>query len=305
MCSSLHSLQAVGLSNSFFKSSGTGQVPEFTVSKSCSAHLSLCELTMWLCDRIMKRDAVEERRNEVLVDECLVGLMSIVSDLLQKLGEVMKSVVGRVGLVKHVFVSCLFEIPTETDHSKLAPPKCKSSKSRDSAFRLLTSLCVDCDDNFNVVVKLLNDKGKEEGGPGEIATLSGSNSVGLDSLFHHNPQNQDKSSSGYVGLRNLGATCYMNSLIQQFFAVKPLRYGLLSCDAGEIKEEDKGENLLYQLQLMLSNLQESEKRSFDAQGICDSYKDWDGNSTNPTEQQDVDEFYAGLMDKVENLLKVS
>ena len=133
-------------------------------------------------------------------------------------------------------------------------------RSRDTAFKLLTALCVDCPDNFDVVVRLLSDEGKEDDGPGEIATLSGSNSVGLDSLFHHNPAFQDKSSSGYVGLRNLGATCYMNSLIQQFFAVKPLRYGLLSCDAGEIKEEDKGENLLYQLQLMFSNLQESEKR---------------------------------------------
>ena len=118
--------KVAGLAKAVF--SAKAKIPEFSVSKDCSAHQSLSKLTMWLCGRIMKRGTVEERRNELLVDEYLVGLMSIVSGLLQKLGEVLKKAVGKVGLVKHIFVSCLFEIPTETDHSKLAPPKCKSGK---------------------------------------------------------------------------------------------------------------------------------------------------------------------------------
>jgi len=35
----------------------------------------------------------------------------------------------------------------------------------------------------------------------------------------------DKRAYGYVGLRNLGATYYMNSLLQQFFMIPPLRKG--------------------------------------------------------------------------------
>jgi hypothetical protein len=43
-----------------------------------------------------------------------------------------------------------------------------------------------------------------------------------------------RSPTGYVGLRNLGATCYMNSLLQQFYGVEALRYGVLATvDAGE------------------------------------------------------------------------
>jgi uncharacterized UBP type Zn finger protein len=33
--------------------------------------------------------------------------------------------------------------------------------------------------------------------------------------WNYTPTAAEKSPTGYVGLRNLGATCYMNSLIQQ------------------------------------------------------------------------------------------
>jgi ubiquitin C-terminal hydrolase len=34
----------------------------------------------------------------------------------------------------------------------------------------------------------------------------------------------------FVGLRNFGATCYMNSLMQQIFMMPDLRAGLLDSD---------------------------------------------------------------------------
>jgi len=53
----------------------------------------------------------------------------------------------------------------------------------------------------------------------------------------------EKSSTGYVGLKNLGCICYMNSLFQQIFMVQSLRNDLLSIpDKGS---DDKDENMLY------------------------------------------------------------
>ena len=34
--------------------------------------------------------------------------------------------------------------------------------------------------------------------------------------------------SQYMGLKNLGATCYMNSILQQFFMIEKIRYLILS-----------------------------------------------------------------------------
>lgn len=39
-----------------------------------------------------------------------------------------------------------------------------------------------------------------------------------------------QSSAGYVGLNNMGATCYMNALLQQFYMMPKLRSELLSID---------------------------------------------------------------------------
>lgn len=39
-----------------------------------------------------------------------------------------------------------------------------------------------------------------------------------------------RSSSGYVGLKNFGCTCYMNALMQQLFMMPDFRKGILESD---------------------------------------------------------------------------
>lgn len=48
--------------------------------------------------------------------------------------------------------------------------------------------------------------------------------------WNHSPSAGERSSTSYVGLKNLGCTCYMNSLLQQFFMMPDFRQGILSID---------------------------------------------------------------------------
>lgn len=48
---------------------------------------------------------------------------------------------------------------------------------------------------------------------------------------------------GFVGLKNAGATCYMNSVLQQLYMVESIRVGLLAAEgaATDINEDFSGE----------------------------------------------------------------
>lgn len=58
-----------------------------------------------------------------------------------------------------------------------------------------------------------------------------------------------------VGLQNLGATCYMNSVLQQIFMVPDFRTGLLSCAVDDKDEGNENQKVLFQLQRIFSYLQ--------------------------------------------------
>lgn len=55
--------------------------------------------------------------------------------------------------------------------------------------------------------------------------------------FEWNVKAFKKRKSGYVGLKNLAATCYINSLLQQLFFIKSFREPLLSFNTKDIDEK--------------------------------------------------------------------
>ena len=65
-----------------------------------------------------------------------------------------------------------------------------------------------------------------------------------------------KSNTGFTGLKNLGCTCYLNSLIQQLFMITSFR-GLIveSEDLYEDTNITKEESPLFQLRVLFNGLQ--------------------------------------------------
>jgi ubiquitin carboxyl-terminal hydrolase 34 len=79
------------------------------------------------------------------------------------------------------------------------------------------------------------------------------------------PGSTGERSQKYVGLRNLGCICYMNSMMQQFFMIPTFRYNLLGIEDNikEDMQEYKGymidDNVLHQLQKLMAHLELSER----------------------------------------------
>ena len=102
---------------------------------------------------------------------------------------------------------------------------------------------------------------------------------------------------GYVGLKNLACTCYMNSILQQLFMVHVLKYAIISLSNNSINN-----NILIQMQLLFANLQLSEKDYYNPSGLCLT-KIFNNKPIDVHIQQDCKEFYDSVCDSLESCLK--
>jgi ubiquitin carboxyl-terminal hydrolase 34 len=110
-----------------------------------------------------------------------------------------------------------------------------------------------------------------------------------------------RSSTGYVGLYNPRAICYMNSLLTQLFMNLNFRRFILQLD---VKEASGSQRLLFETQRLFAQLQNSFRRSTDPREFAACVKSLDKTPIDITIQMDADEFYNLLFDQWEaQLLK--
>ncbi|CAD8072236.1 unnamed protein product [Paramecium sonneborni] len=211
-------------------------------------------------------------------DQILIGLLKLLNVLIDRI----PSLSTNQGLFEQL-LSYLFENEGETRC------KCKSQQSRTAG--------------FNCFFTLLKSPQNMQKFLDRVSPLhythtwrtKNFNDWNIQSKFH------EKSSTGYVGLYNLGCICYMNSLLQQLYMVPAFREKLL-----QIEDKSTGaleENLLHQLKCLFLALKHSQKQYHNPKKFCHAFKDLDGNPTNIFEQMDVDEFCNLLMDRIELNIK--
>ncbi|OHT14470.1 hypothetical protein TRFO_15121 [Tritrichomonas foetus] len=108
----------------------------------------------------------------------------------------------------------------------------------------------------------------------------------------------------YTGLKNLGATCYMNSVLQQFYHIPLFRHILLEHSNIKLNNTTSSYNeSFFQMQLLFARLKLSKKPWCDPKQFFDK---WTQSHTHylPIEQQDAHEFMQFLVDDLPESLKM-
>ena len=157
--------------------------------------------------------------------------MIVLARLLQALPD-QKLPIGSI-LTNYLVHECLFETPlaqkSNSDGGNCAP-KAKHFQTRSLAFNLLAVLSRDCLENLNIVLEYLKKFNQDP-----------SWRTNKESDWKIKLYDDEKSSTGYVGIKNLGCICYMNSVNQQLFMIPGFRNDILSIEDpnnGKDKDED-------------------------------------------------------------------
>ena len=108
------------------------------------------------------------------------------------------------------------------------------------------------------------------------------------------PRKVEKSTSGYVGLANLGSTCYLNSFLQQLFMIPQFRNQIIGLN---YNDKNPDSNALIQLQQVFASLDDKEFSSYEPKGFCASMGVVFG------QQQDVNDFMTILFERLQEEMK--
>ena len=113
--------------------------------------------------------------------------------------------------------------------------------------------------------------------------------------------NEIRAPTGYVGLYNPRAICYMNSLLTQLFMNVNFRRFLLSLN---VTDPDRQQVLLHQTQKLFAEMQNSYRKSADPRDFAACVKAPEGTPIDINIQMDADEFYNLLFDQWESQMLV-
>ncbi|KAI0029861.1 cysteine proteinase [Vararia minispora EC-137] len=115
-------------------------------------------------------------------------------------------------------------------------------------------------------------------------------------LWHNFVNYDSKKETGYVGLKNQGATCYMNSLLQSLYSTRYFRKAVYEIPT---EEEHPTQSVALALQRVFYHLQTSDQPV----GTTELTKSFGWTSLDSFLQHDVQEFNRVLTDKLESKMK--
>lgn len=227
-------------------------------------------------------------------DKLLVGMLRVLKVLISRYPnqkKILGSSLHGIGTIRELFFHLLFDINYKSKSLNMLLPKCKSNSSRNAAFQLLLEIQQGDVQNSYELHDLIKNY-----------VINPTIMSSIEQIpWGYFPVSAMKQPQGYVGLRNLCATCYLNSLMQQLFMTTPFRNELLSIT--ELDRTKENQEVLFQVQKIFGYLLGSFKPNINTVYFCKAYKDFEGNEIDPNRQQDANEFFNFLFDKIEDALR--
>jgi len=242
----------------------------------CRSPVDLQELCRYLVIAIRTRPVFETRDYSVEDDTLRGMLMMMVMAIRRDPSFRYSRLAGE--FIKELY-DYLFATPTEKNRFL---PKCKSGPTRSTAFDLMLALVEYCPKNYMRLLDLLLQDQHQ-------AIIKAAQPT------EYWPHDESRSEVGFVGLINLGATCYLATCMQHLFMIPDLRYAILSIkDTKNLRHGD----ILRELQKIFAFLLESERKAYNPRNFCKVYT-MDNHPLNIAEQTDMTEFLTDLITKLE------
>ncbi|XP_055363801.1 ubiquitin carboxyl-terminal hydrolase 24 isoform X3 [Betta splendens] len=165
-------------------------------------------------------------------------------------------------------------------------PKCSTASSRLAAYEVLVMLADSSLSNLQLITT-------------ELLSMHHQSDPSLCKEFDYLPPVESRSVSGFVGLKNGGATCYMNAVFQQLYMQPGLAEAFLSIEDDTDQPE---ESVFYQVQSLFGHLMESKLQYYVPENFWKIFKMWN-KELYVREQQDAYEFFTSLVDQLDEHLK--
>ncbi|KAJ3445331.1 ubiquitin carboxyl-terminal hydrolase faf-x-related [Anaeramoeba flamelloides] len=241
------------------------------------------------------------------MDQNLKGIISVIAVLFREDVpiDMIEYIEEKYQLIKEIFNGCLYCFVSKKKYPQRDQllPKCKNLQTRNACYTLLLYFVQRSEKNLLILSKLIEKQMKY---------------IRIPKVWGYVPiiNQLDKNVGGYVGLRNQGATCYLNSVIQQLFMVPYFSNEIILSNIKRIdkqktnmnKKDEKikltnDEIVLNQLKRLFQKLKQKKLRYYNTMPFCKVFKDIQGKPINVREQQDANEFLNVLFEKIEKGLK--